>query len=160
MQPIKPAHPKPTALIIDDDKDLSEAFALALDLVGFETEIINDSTQAIERISAHKPDLVTLDMQMPRLSGAEVLRLIRANEQIKRTRVILITANERASSTEEMERMADVILIKPITFSQIKQIAARLVQPPNAESDPANPEAENERFDKSSIDRKPPLEFM
>ncbi|MEO8395103.1 MAG: hypothetical protein ABI700_19050, partial [Chloroflexota bacterium] len=102
-------------------------------------------------------------------SGAEVLRLIRADEQIKRVRVILITANERASSTEEMERMADVILIKPITFSQIKQIAARLVQPPNdeasADADPeasadADPDAGNERFDKSSIDRKPPIEFM
>jgi len=131
MKLMQPALHKPTALIIDDDKDLSEAFAIALDLVGFDTEIINDSTKAIERISAHTPDLVTLDMQMPHLSGAEVLRLIRANEQIRRVRVILITANERASATEEMERMADVILIKPITFSQIKEIAARLVQPPD-----------------------------
>jgi CheY-like chemotaxis protein len=156
MQHTPPTAPKPTALIVDDDKDLSEAFAIALELVGFETKIINDSTKALERISAHKPDLVTLDMQMPNLSGTEVLRLIRADEHIRRVRVILITANERASATEEMERMADVILIKPVTFSQIKDIAMRLVHLPSDEDDA--PDAPP--FDKSSIDRKPPLEFM
>ena len=129
MHPQQPTQAKPTALIVDDDKDLSRAFAIALDLVGFETEVINDSTKAIDRITTQKPDLVTLDMQMPQLSGAEVLRRIRADEQIKRVKVILITANERASSTEELARMADVILIKPITFSMIKEIAARLVTP-------------------------------
>jgi hypothetical protein len=55
-----------------------------------------------------------------------------------------------------MERMADVILIKPVTFSQIKDIAMRLVHLPSDEDDA--PDAPP--FDKSSIDRKPPLEFM
>ena len=149
---------KPTALIVDDDKDLSEAFAIALELVGFDTEILNDSTQAIQHLTAHLPDLVTLDMQMPNLSGTEVLRLIRADEQIKRVRVILITANERASATEEMERMADVILIKPVTFSQIKDIAVRLVHLPD-DPDDDKPEPAPSAAPADPTDSLPPIQI-
>ena len=157
-----PATPhKPFALIVDDDRDLSEAFAMALQLVGFTTEIVNDSTQALRRIAEAKPDIVTLDMQMPRLSGTEVLRLIRADEQTKRVRVILITANERASASEEIERMADVILIKPIMFSQIKEIAARMVHlPDDDDDDNSDPAAEKTNDRRFPINPKPPLDLM
>lgn len=122
----------PVAMIIDDDRGLSEAFADALDIVGFETTIINDSREAVERIAAEQPALVTLDMQMPNLSGADVLRSIRADERLRRVKVILITASERASASEELIDLADIILIKPVTFSQISEMAARLV--PNVSS--------------------------
>ncbi|MBI1255937.1 MAG: response regulator [Chloroflexi bacterium] len=159
MHQTPPTPHKPFALIVDDDRDLSEAFAMALSLVGFTTEIVNDSTQALKRIAEGKPDIVTLDMQMPRLSGAEVLRLIRADDQIKQVRVILITANERASATEEIERMADVILIKPIMFSQIKEIAARLVHLPD-DPDDDDPAAEKTNARRFPINPKPPLDLM
>ncbi len=117
----------PVAMIIDDDKGLSEAFAVALDIVGFETRIVNDSRVALERITAEQPALVTLDMQMPNLSGRDVLLGIRADERSRRVKVILITANVRASATEELVDLADIILIKPVTLSQISEMAARLV---------------------------------
>lgn len=117
----------PVALVIDDDKNLSEAFAVALDIVGFETSVVNDSREAMARIAAEQPALVTLDMQMPNLTGADLLRQIRANEQTRRVKIILITANERASATEALVDMADLILIKPVTLSQISEMAARLV---------------------------------
>lgn len=118
---------KPIALVIDDDQDLSEVFSLALDFAGFDTEIINDSTQAMERITARKPLLITLDMQMPLVSGVDILRKIRADDELKHIKVLMVTANERASNTQEIDMLADVILIKPITFSQLKDMAGRLV---------------------------------
>jgi DNA-binding response OmpR family regulator len=120
---------KPIALVIDDDRDLSEVFSLALDFAGFETEVINDSTLAMARITAQKPALVTLDMQMPHVSGSDLLRLIRADDTLKHTKVLLITANERIKDTQEIDLLADVVLIKPITFSQLKDMAGRLVPP-------------------------------
>jgi CheY-like chemotaxis protein len=120
----------PQALVIDDDVNLSEIFARALDLAGFETEILNDSTIALDRISAQRPALVTLDMQMPVVPGDEILRQIRADETLKHTRVMLVTANERASDTQEIDLLADVILIKPVTLTQIKEIAMRLMNIP------------------------------
>ncbi|HEX2621208.1 MAG TPA: response regulator [Phototrophicaceae bacterium] len=119
---------KPVALVIDDDKNLSEVFSMALDHAGFETEIINDSTQAMEYITTRKPALITLDIQMPLISGIDILRWIRADEQLKHIKVLMVTANERASDTEEIDLMADLILIKPVTFSQLKEMAGRLIQ--------------------------------
>lgn len=118
---------KPVALVIDDDKSLSLALATVLDIVGFETDVVNDSRVALERIRSEKPVLVTLDMQMPVVSGSEILRGIRDDAQLQGTRVILITANARTSAIEEIEALADVILTKPLTLSQISQIATRLV---------------------------------
>ena len=131
---------QPTAIIVDDDKDLGEIFSIALNSVGFTTEHVNDSRQALERITARHPDLVTLDMQMPYLSGDEILRQIRADEQLKSVKVILITANSRASESKEIERLADVILIKPITLSEITRFAKRLIQ--DRSSKPQPPPAE------------------
>lgn len=118
---------KPSAIVIDDDKGLSQALATVLDIVGFETEVINDSRIALQRIGEGLPDLITLDIQMPVISGSEILRGIRADERLRHTKVILITANARPSATQELEEMADIILTKPITLSQISQFAARLV---------------------------------
>lgn len=119
---------KPSAIIVDDNKDLGEIFSLALDSAGFTTERINDSRLALERIAAQHPDLVTLDMQMPYLSGDEILRQMRADEQMKSIKVILITANSRAGESKEIERLADVILIKPVTLGEITRFAKRLIQ--------------------------------
>jgi two-component system alkaline phosphatase synthesis response regulator PhoP len=119
---------KPTAIIVDDDRNLSEIFSIALDAAGFATERVMDSRRALERIAAQKPDLITLDMQMPYLSGDEILRQIRADETLKAIKVIMITANSRVAEVKDIERLADVILIKPVTLSQVMNFAKRLIQ--------------------------------
>ncbi len=81
----------------------------------------------VREMLTEQPALVTLDMQMPNLSGRDVLLGIRADERSRRVKVILITANVRASATEELVDLADIILIKPVTLSQISEMAARLV---------------------------------
>jgi CheY-like chemotaxis protein len=83
----------------------------------------------MKRINARKPLLITLDMQMPLVSGMDILREIRADDELKHIKVLLVTANERASDTQEIDLLADIILIKPITFSQLKEMAGRLVPP-------------------------------
>lgn len=118
---------KPFALVVDDDENLADGFASALELVGFETEQINDSRLTIERMKARLPAVVSLDLQMPHVSGAELLRLIRAEPQFADVKVILVTANERAAERENIDGLADIILLKPITFSQIKDFATRLI---------------------------------
>jgi DNA-binding response OmpR family regulator len=116
------------AIIVDDDTSLATTFALSLEMVGFLTEIIQDSRQAMKRIEEAKPDLVTLDMQMPYVSGPDLLRQIRGHEMLSKTKVMLVTANGRIGEEADLNLMADVILIKPVTFSQIKEFATRLIQ--------------------------------
>ncbi|MEO8606820.1 MAG: response regulator [Chloroflexota bacterium] len=117
---------KPLALVVDDDLSLGEMFGMAFELAGFDTEVIHDGRLTIERMSARKPALVSLDMQMPHMTGAEVLRQIRADARFKGVKVMMITANGRAAEEATVRELADIILIKPVTLSQIKEFATRL----------------------------------
>lgn len=117
---------KPLALVVDDDEHLGKLLGMALELAGFEAEVIHDGQLVIERMTERMPALVSLDMQMPHISGAEVLRLIRADDRFTGVKVMIVTANGRAAEQTDVRELADVILIKPVTFSQIREFAARL----------------------------------
>ena len=64
-------------LIVEDDKELLKIMTLELSHEGFETDSAEDGRDALEKIQCEKPDLVLLDVMLPRLSGLEVLRKIR-----------------------------------------------------------------------------------
>jgi DNA-binding response OmpR family regulator len=121
---------KPWVVIVEDDSSLGKIFATAFEIIGFNTEVVADGEIAFERIAARMPDLVTLDMQIPHVSGVEILRQLRADTRFQEIKIIMVTANDRAAEIESVDTLADVILIKPITFSQIREFASRLVQQP------------------------------
>jgi DNA-binding response OmpR family regulator len=115
------------ALIIEDDEDLSEIFGQALSAAGYEIEIVRDGQTAQERIKQITPKVVTLDMHIPHVPGDVLLKQIRADERLAKTRVVVTTAD--AQMAEKMRPLADLVLIKPITFSQLRDLTARLHQP-------------------------------
>jgi CheY-like chemotaxis protein len=114
------------ALIIEDDEDLSEIFGQALSAAGYNTEIIRDGQTALERIKHIVPKVITLDMHIPHVPGDVVLKQIRADQRLAKTRVVVTTAD--AQMAESMRTLSDLVLIKPITFSQLRDLTARLHQ--------------------------------
>ncbi len=116
--------PKERALVIEDDFDLSTIFVAALEQAGYEAEAIRDGLEAQERLKAETPDLVILDMHLPRVSGVELFSQIRADERLKKTLVVIATADARLG--ESYVDIADFVLIKPITFIQMRDLTARL----------------------------------
>jgi two-component system cell cycle response regulator DivK len=115
---------KDFALIIEDDEDLSTIFSEALNAAGFETEIVRDGTQAKARIAALAPDVIILDMHLPHVSGAELMKQIRADARLATTRVVVATADARMG--EAMSDASDFVLIKPISFTQLRDLTTRL----------------------------------
>ncbi len=115
------------ALIIEDDEDLSEIFGQALSAAGYSIEIIRDGRLAQERIGLLIPKVVTLDMHIPHIPGDVLLKQIRADVRLAKTRVVVTTAD--AQMAENARPLADLVLIKPITFSQLRDLTARLHQP-------------------------------
>ncbi|HLF24959.1 MAG TPA: response regulator [Anaerolineae bacterium] len=114
---------KPLGLIVEDDFDISIVFREALLDAGFEVEIIRNGRDALIRLAECVPDIVVLDMHMPHVSGDEVLRWIRADNRLTRTRVIVATAEP----TElKVQKQADLVLLKPIGFNQLRDLAIRL----------------------------------
>lgn len=83
----------PLALVVEDDKKQAVIFAQALNMAEFETEIVQDGKIALERLAEVIPALVVLDMHLPHITGDHILKAIRADERLSKTKVILATAD-------------------------------------------------------------------
>jgi DNA-binding response OmpR family regulator len=112
------------ALIIEDDADAATIFSEALQAAEFEAEIIRAGDTALERLAVTTPDVVMLDLHLPRVSGVDVLQHIRTDARLAETRIIVATAD--SCIAEPFEDDADLVLFKPISFSQLRDLAARL----------------------------------
>ena len=88
-------------LIVDDEKDLVSLVALHMRTAGYEVLIANDGWAAIDICKSNKPDLVILDLMLPKLSGLEVCRRIREDDSIKDTVVVMLSAR---SETDDKVR--------------------------------------------------------
>jgi len=116
---------KNLALVIEDDADLSEIFARALEMAGFVVERSLDGGAAQERLKAENvPNIIALDLHLPIVDGATLLKQIHADTRFENTRVILTTAD--VTQAEVLREKVDIVLIKPILFSQLRDISARL----------------------------------
>ena len=80
-------------LVVDDEPDVRNFLATCIEDAGFQVETAIDGAQALEKLQADPPDLMTLDMVMPRVSGINLMRQIRGMEQFARLPVIVITAH-------------------------------------------------------------------
>lgn len=112
------------ALIIEDDYDLSIIFAEALQAAGFETQIVRAGDTALMWLSSTTPEVVILDLHLPRVAGTSILQQIRSDPHLTETRVIVATADARLAET--LREDADLVLLKPISFTQLRDLAARL----------------------------------
>lgn len=120
---------KPLALIVEDEKDLSDIFAEALQHADFDTEAIRDGQTAVNRLGEIVPDLVLLDLHLPNVAGTDILRQIRQDPRLEQTQVIVVTADAR--SAEFLRTDAELVLVKPVRFSQLRDLASR-IRPQNA----------------------------
>lgn len=114
---------KPIALVIEDEYDISLIFARALQAAGYDTEIVRSGDTALTWLRAATPDLVILDLQLPRVPGTRILRYIRAEPRLANTRVIVATAYSNIAAG--LQDRADWVLIKPVNFGQLRDLAER-----------------------------------
>lgn len=115
---------KPLALIVEDEKDLSDIFAEALQHADFNTEAVRDGQTAVTRLGEIVPDLVLLDLHLPNVAGTDILRQIRQDPRLDQTQVIVVTADAR--SAEFLRTDAELVLVKPVRFSQLRDLASRI----------------------------------
>ncbi|MBN1138021.1 MAG: response regulator [Anaerolineae bacterium] len=115
----------PLAFIIEDEPDLAEIFAEALVEAGFTTEIIARGDQALARLAETVPEIVILDMHLPGVSGDKILRHIRTDPRLAKTRIVVASADVALAQTLEAD--ADLILLKPVGFIQLRDLARRLL---------------------------------
>lgn len=82
-----------TILVVDDEPDVRNFLAACIEDAGFNVETAVDGIDALEKIEANPPDLMTIDLVMPRLSGIQLMRKLRKNDKWANIPVIVITAH-------------------------------------------------------------------
>ena len=113
------------ALIVEDDESLAEIFTLTLRSVDFETETVFDGDAALDRLAEIVPDVVVLDLNLPNVSGRDILRYIRGEARLANTKIMLATAD--ALMAESLREESDLVLLKPISPIQLRTLAERIV---------------------------------
>jgi signal transduction histidine kinase/CheY-like chemotaxis protein len=116
------ARPRPTILVVDDEKDIVGWLKQSLSGAGYVVGEAYDGLQALEAVAVQLPDLILLDMKMPRLDGRGTLRRLRENPETSRIPVIVLSANP-VDSEEERSQLVSLgvrrFLHKPVTVEQL-----------------------------------------
>jgi diguanylate cyclase (GGDEF)-like protein len=111
-----------TILVVDDDPDIARFVEVNLRSAGYEVAVAGDGEEALERAGDLRPDLVLLDVMMPRIDGFEVAQRLRKNPQTANTSIIMLTAKAlSADKVTGLQSGADDYIIKP--FDPIELLA-------------------------------------
>lgn len=120
----------PKILLVDDDPDIIELLTYNLEKEGFETAFAEDGIKALEVAKAFKPDLILLDVMMPKMDGIETARQLRQLPNFKETYILFLTARaEEYTEVAAFDVGADDYIVKPIKpralMSRLKAIFRR-----------------------------------
>jgi DNA-binding response OmpR family regulator len=113
-----------TVLLVDDEPNIILSLEFLIEQAGYEARVARDGDAALKAIEEHKPDLVLLDVMLPKRDGFDVCERIRANPAWKDIRIVMLTAKGRDSERKKgLALGADAYITKPFsTREAMKQI--------------------------------------
>ncbi|WP_430426135.1 phosphate regulon transcriptional regulator PhoB [Phenylobacterium sp.] len=110
----------PYVLVVEDEDALATLLDYNLMKEGFRVERAADGEEALLRVAEEPPDLVILDWMLPKVSGVEVCRQLRAGAETRRTPVLMLTARgEEADKVRGLDTGADDYVVKPFAMSEL-----------------------------------------
>ncbi len=136
-------------LVVDDEPDVRNFLAACIEDAGFKVETAVDGVDALEKVREDPPDLMTLDMVMPRKSGLKVIKELRAEEKFKKLPIIVITAHARDElGSEDIKNFnafasglrPRITMEKPVTPEKLVSAICKMleVEPVEAQTGPAD----------------------
>ena len=109
----------PKILIVDDDITITELMKALVKMEGHEPTTVNDSLQAMEIAKSLSPDLITLDLMMPGLTGFELCKLLHEDPKFSNTPIVIVSAKDDSESKEQaMQAGATDYLTKPFGLDE------------------------------------------
>ena len=118
-------------LLVEDDVALRDIYSARFMAENYEVVTASDGEMALTQAVKEKPDLIILDVMMPKISGFDVLDILRATPETKKTKVIMMTALSQSSDVEKGKSLgADEYLVKSeVTLTDViekaKEVLAR-----------------------------------
>ncbi|NWF62689.1 MAG: response regulator [Chloroflexi bacterium] len=120
---------KPYAIVVEDDLFLSEIYSDTLRNTGMDVETFYDGESAMQKLRSAKPDLIILDLNLPKYTGVEIFHDLRKRAETAETWVLIVTANPAQAaelSETEIHSQNLLVLAKPVSVGQLEQLARRL----------------------------------
>jgi len=110
----------PKILIVDDDISITELMKALVKIEGHEPTTVNNSMQAMEIAQTVNPDLITLDLMMPGMTGFELCKLLREDPKFAETPIVIVSAKDDPESKQQaMEAGAKDYLTKPFGMEEL-----------------------------------------
>jgi DNA-binding response OmpR family regulator len=114
---------KAVALIIEDSVHLADYFSEVLQAAGYQTVIAFDGRMAQKKLQKMIPDIILLDLNLPHVSGEELLNFIRSDKRFTDTHVFIASAN--GTLANQIGEKADLVLQKPIDYDQLMALSRK-----------------------------------
>jgi twitching motility two-component system response regulator PilG len=119
---------KKKILVVEDEEPLLKLQSILLTIRGYNVEGVMDGQAALEAVATMKPDLIMLDIMLPKIDGFEVCRQVKANEESRHIPVIMLTAkNSREDFVMGEQAGADLYITKPYKSSMVVESIQRLL---------------------------------
>jgi len=121
---------KQTILVVDDERDLLDLIEYNLKKEGFKVLKAENGEEGISKAKEHKPDLILLDIMMPKMDGLEAVEIMRKDDELKKTPIIFLTArSDEKTEIDGLNKGGDDYITKPISttklVSRIKAVLRR-----------------------------------
>ena len=118
---------KKRILVVDDEADLLEIISLRLQAYDYEVVTAIDGQDGLDKARKEKPDLIILDLMLPKIDGYKVCRMLKFDEKFKQIPIILFTARAQESDVKLGKEVgADAYLTKPfepeVLLAKIKEL--------------------------------------
>ena len=107
-------------LVVDDEQDLVETVKFRLEASGFEVSSAYDGQEGLDKAKAEKPDLILLDLMLPKLDGYKVCRMLKFDEDYKHIPIIMLTARSQETDKTKGEAVgANKYMTKPWEWKEL-----------------------------------------
>jgi CheY-like chemotaxis protein len=117
------------ALVVDDSAVIRELIAVNLELEDFDVMTAGDGVSAVELAADEQPDVITLDVMMPRLTGFETVERLRGNPRTAGIPVVMVTGRAQAADLARGEEVGvDAYLTKPFEPAELIEVVTRLAR--------------------------------
>jgi DNA-binding response OmpR family regulator len=112
--------PRARILVVDDEVDLVRILQFGLQSAGFLVECAGDGPEGLKKAREWKPDLILLDLMLPKLDGYKVCRLLKYDDRFKHIPIIILSARtQEGDQALAMEMGANVFVTKPYDFAEV-----------------------------------------
>jgi len=124
--PGKPHHERgrqpvaPRVLVVEDEPNIVESLSFLMKREGFDVQVAGDGTAALRLVERERPDLVVLDVMLPRRDGYDVCKAIRADRRLDGVRILMLSAKGRELDRRKgLELGADDYVTKPFSTREL-----------------------------------------